>query len=165
MPDHLICLLRGLNAGQETIVITRHGTMNWFKIGKGVQKGCVLSSSLFNLYAENQAKCWAGWITGWNQDCWKNYQQPQDITLMAERKEKLKSLLIKVKEESGKAGWKLNRKRSLEKEDHGIWSHHFMWYRWGKKWKQWETIFLGSKITAAINLKDNYSLEGNLWQT
>ena len=81
--------------------------MNWFKIGKGVQKGCVLSSSLFNLYAENQAKCWAGWITGWNQDCWKNYQQPQDITLMAERKEKLKSLLIKVKEEGEKASWKL----------------------------------------------------------
>ena len=60
IPDHLTCLLRNLYAAQETTVRTRHGTMDWFKIGKGVHQGCILSPCLFNLYAVHQVKCWAG---------------------------------------------------------------------------------------------------------
>ena len=61
IPDHLICLLRSLYAGQEAIVRTGHGTADWFKIGKGVWQGCILSPCLFYLYEEyNHVKCWAG---------------------------------------------------------------------------------------------------------
>ena len=90
-----------------------------------------------------------------------------DTTLMAESEEELKSLLMKVKEESGKS-W-LNTQHS-ENEDHGIWSHHFMANRWGKQWKQCQTLFWGSAkslqiVTEAMKLKDAYSLEGKLWPT
>ena len=78
IPDDLTCLLQNLNVGQEAIVRTRHGTMDWFKIGKGVQEGCILSSCLFNLYTKYiNVKCQAGWIASWNRDCWEKYQQPQ----------------------------------------------------------------------------------------
>ena len=95
-------------------------------------------------------KFWAGWSTSWNQDCWEKYQSPNhlryadDTTLMAEGKEDLKSLLMKVKEESEKAGWKLNSKN----EDHDVWSHHFMVNRWGTVETVTDFIFLGSKFTA-----------------
>ena len=107
IPDHLTCLLRNLYAGQETTVRNGHGTTDWFQIGKGVHQGCMLSPCLFNLYAEYitwntrldeaQAK-----ISGKNIN---NLRYTDDITLMAESKEELKSLLMNVKEESEKVGF------------------------------------------------------------
>ena len=111
IPDHLICLLRNLYAGQETTVRTGHGTTDWFQIGKGVRQGCILSPCLFNLYAEYIARnagleeAQAGIkIAGRNI----NIRYADDTTLMAESEEELKSLLMKVKEESEKVGLKLN---------------------------------------------------------
>ena len=110
--DHLTCLLRNLYAGQEAIVRTGYGTMGWFQIGKGVHQGCILSPCLFNLYAEyimQHAKleeAQAGIkIAGRNS----NYlRYADDSTLMAESREELKSLLMKVKEESEKVGLKVS---------------------------------------------------------
>ena len=106
IPDHLICLLRNLCAGQEATVTTGHGTTDWFQIGKGVRQGCILSPCLFNLYAEYIMKnagleeAQAGIkIARRNIN---NLRYADDTTLMAESKEELKSLLMKVKEESEK---------------------------------------------------------------
>ena len=111
MPDHLTCLLRNLYSGQEATVVTGHGT-DWFLIGKGVRQGCILSSCLFNFYAEyimrnaGMEEAQAGIkITGRNIN---HLRYADDTTLMAESKEQLKSLLMKVKEESEKVGLKLN---------------------------------------------------------
>ena len=110
IPEHLTCLLRNLHAFQEATVRIRHGTTDWFKIGKGVCQGCILSPCLFNFYAEyimrnaGLAVAQAGIkIAGRNIN---NLRYADDTTLMAES-EKLKSLLMKVKEESEKAGLKL----------------------------------------------------------
>ena len=126
IPDHLTCLLRNPYAGQEATLRTGHGTTDWFQIGKGVHQGCILSPCLFNLYAEyirrntGLEETQAGIkIAGRNIN---NLRYADDTTLMAESKEELKSLLMKVKVESEKVG--LN-------EDHGIRSHHFMGNRWG----------------------------------
>ena len=86
---------------------TEHGTTDWFQIGKEVHQGCILSPCLFNLYAEYIVRNWAGKSTSWNQDC-RNLRYADDTTLMAESEEELKSLLMKVKEESEKVGLKLN---------------------------------------------------------
>ena len=110
--DHLTCLLRNLYAGQEATVTTGHGKTDWFQIGKGVCQGCILSPCLFNLYAEYILRN-AGLdeeqvgikIAGRNVN---NLRYADDNTLMAESEEELKSLLMKVKEESEKAGLKLN---------------------------------------------------------
>ena len=106
IPDHLTFLLRNLYAGQEATVGTGHGTTDWFQIGKGVRQGCILSSCLFNLYAEyimrntGLDEVQAGIkTTGRNIN---NLRYADDITLMAESKEELKSLLMKVKEEREK---------------------------------------------------------------
>ena len=73
--DHLTCLLRNLYAGEEAAVRTRHGTADWFRVGKGVCPRCILSPSLFNLYAEYiMQKCQAGWSTSWSQDWQEKYQ-------------------------------------------------------------------------------------------
>ena len=72
-PDHLICILRNLYAGQEATVRTGHGTADWFQIGKGARQGYILSPCLFNLYAEYNEKHWAGRSTSWNQDCQEKY--------------------------------------------------------------------------------------------
>ena len=108
---HLTCLLRNLYAGQETTVRTGHGTTDWFQIGKGVHQGCRLSPCLFSLNAEyimqnaELDETQAGIkIAGRNIN---NLRYADDTTLMAESKE-LKSLLMKVKEESEKVGLKLN---------------------------------------------------------
>ena len=106
IPDHLTCLLRNLYAGQEAIVRTRHGTTDWFKIGKGVRQGCMLLPWLFNLYAEHIMQN-AGLdeapagikIAGRNIN---NLRYADDTTLMVEIEEDLKSLLMKMKEESEK---------------------------------------------------------------
>ena len=112
IPGHLTCLLRNLYAGQEATVRTGHGTTDWFQIGKGVSQGCILSPCLFNLYAEYIMRN-AGLeevqtgikIAGRNIN---DLRYADDTTLMAESEEELKSLLMKVKEESVKVGLKLN---------------------------------------------------------
>ena len=112
IPDHLTCLLTNLYAGQEATVRTEHGTADWFQIGKEVCQGCILSPYLFNLHAEyimrnaglDEAQAGIK-IAGRNS---KNLRYADDTTLMAESKEELKSLLMKVKEESEKVGLKLN---------------------------------------------------------
>ena len=112
IPDHLTCLLRNLYAGQEVTVRTGHGTTDWFKIGKGVCQGCILSPCLFNLYAEyimrntGLEEAQAGIkIAGRNIN---NLRYADDTTLVAESEEELKSFLRKVKEESENFGLKLN---------------------------------------------------------
>ena len=104
IPDHLTCLLRNLYAGQEATVRTGHGTTDWFQIGKGVHQGCFLSSCLFNLYAEyimqNAGLDEAQARIKTARRNINNLRYADDITLMAESKEELKSLLMKVKEES-----------------------------------------------------------------
>ena len=77
IPDHLTCLLRNLYTGQEAAVRTRHGKMDWFKIGRGIRQGCILSLCLFNLYVSTSCEMPGGWITSWNQDCQEKYQEPQ----------------------------------------------------------------------------------------
>ena len=112
IPDHLTCLLRNLYAGQEATVRTGHGTTDWFQIRKGVRQGCILSPCLFNFYAEyimrntGLEEAQAGIkIAGRNIN---NLRYADDTTFMAESEEKLKSLLMKVKEESEKVGLKFN---------------------------------------------------------
>ena len=163
IPDHLTCLLKNLYADQETTVRTGHGTMDWFQVCKGVRQGCLLPPCLFNLYAEyimqnaRLDKSQAGMkIAGGNIN---NLKYADDATLMAENEEELKSLLMKVKEESEKAGLKLNSKK-----DHGIWSFHFMANRCKKCGNSARFHFGGLQnqcrhVTAAMKLKDICSLE------
>ena len=112
IPDHLTCLLRNPYAGQEPTVRTGHGTTDWFQIGKGVRQGCILSPCLFNLYADyimrnaGLEEAQAGIkIARRNIN---NLRYADDTTLMAESEEELRSLLMKMKEESEKVGLKLN---------------------------------------------------------
>ena len=112
IPDDLTCLLRNLYAGQEARVRTGHGTTDWFQTGKGVHQGCILSPCLFNFYAKyimrntGLEEAQAGIkIARRNIN---NLRYADDTTLTAESKEDLKCLLMKVKDESGKAGLKLN---------------------------------------------------------
>ena len=130
LPDHLTCLLRDLYAGQEATVRIGHGTTDWFQIRKGVGQGCMLSPCLFNLYAQYFMR-----NTGLEEEQAgikiarrniNNLRYAGDTTLMVESEEELRSLLMKVKEESEKVGLKLN----IQKTDHGIWPHRFMADRW-----------------------------------
>ena len=117
IPDHLPYILRNLYAGQEATVKIKHETTDWFKIGKGVHQGCILSPCLFNLYAEyimrkaglDEAQAGIK-IAGRNSN---NLRYADDTTLMAESEAELKSLLMNVKEESEKVGLKLNIQRKL----------------------------------------------------
>ena len=143
IPDHLTCLLRNLYAGQEATVRIGHRATDWFQIGKGVRQGSILSPCLFKLYAEyinvkarlNEAQTGIK-ITGRNIN---NLRYADDTTLMAESEEELKSLLMKVKEESEKVGLKQHSKN----KHHGIWSHHFMGNRWGNSGNSVRPYFLG----------------------
>ena len=149
IPDHLTCLFRNLYAGQEAAVRTGHGTTDWFQIGKGVRQGCVLSPCLFNLYAEYILRH-AGLeeeqagikIAGRNIN---KLRYADDTTLMAESEDELKSLLMKVKEESEKVGLKFNIRKTKIMASVPITS-------WEIDGETVETvsnfIFLGSKITA-----------------
>ena len=150
IPDHLTWFLRNLYAGQEATVRTGHGTTDWFQIGKGVHQGCILSPCLFNLYAE---------YIMWNARLdaaqagikiarrnINNLRYADDTTLMAESEEELKSLLMKVKEESEKVGLKLSIQKTKIMASGPITS-------WQIDGETMETllrdfIFLGSKITA-----------------
>ena len=148
IPDNLICLLRNLYAGQEATVRTGHGTTDWFQIGKGVWQICIRSPCLFNLYAEyiiqnaglDEAQAGIK-IAGRNIN---NLRYTGDTTLMAESEE-LKSLLMKVKDESEKVGLKLNIQKTRIMASGPITS-------WEIDGETVETgadfIFLGSKITA-----------------
>ena len=149
IPDYLICLLRNLYAGQEAIVRTGHGTTDWFQIGKGVHQGYMLSLCLFNLYAEyimrnsglKEAQARIK-IAGRNIN---NLRYAEATILMAESEEELKSLLMKVKEESEKVDLKLNIQKTKIMASCPITS-------WQIDGETVETVsdsnFLGSKITA-----------------
>ena len=149
IPDHLTSLLRNLYAGQEATVRTGHETTDCFKIGKGVRRGCILSPCLFNLHAEyimrkvglDEAQAGIK-IAGRNVN---NLRYADDITLMAESEEELKSLLMKVKEESENVGLKLNFQKTKIMASGPITS-------WEIDGETVETvsdfIFLGSKTTA-----------------
>ena len=146
IPDHLTCFLRNLYAGQEATVRTGHGTTDWLQIGKGVHQGYTLSPCLCNLYAENILRN-AGLeeaqdgikIAGRNIN---NLRYADDTTLMAESEEELKSLLMKVKEESAKVALKLNIQKTKVMASSPI----TPWQTDGETVSDF--IFLGSKITA-----------------
>ena len=139
-----MCLLRNLYEGQEATVRTGHGTTDWFQIGKGVHQGCILSPRLLNLYAEYITKnarldeAQTGIKTARRNI--NHLRYADTTTLMAESEEELKSLLMKVKEESEKTGLKLNIQKN---EDHGISSLHFMANRWGNNGNSDRLYFLG----------------------
>ena len=146
IPDHLTCLLRNLYAGQEAIVRTGHGTIDWFQIGKGVRQGSILSPCLFNFYAEyimrnaGMEETQAGIkIAGGNIN---NLRYADDTTLMAESEKELKSLLMKVKEESEEVGLKFNIQKTK------IMASGPMGNRWRNSGNSVRLNFLGSKITA-----------------
>ena len=145
--DHLICLLRNLYAGQEATVKARHGTTDWFQIGKGVHQSCILSLCLFNLYVEyimrnaGLDEAQAGIKIARRNISELRYAD--DTTLMAESEE-LKSLLMKVKGESEKTGLKLNsQKTKIMASSPIIQSHHFMASRWGNNGDNDRIYFLG----------------------
>ena len=169
MPDHLPCLLRNLHAGQEATVRTGHGTTDWFQIGKGICQGCILSPCLFNLNAEYSMQnagldeTQAGIKTaGVNIN---NLRYADDTTLMAESEEELKSLLMKVKEKSEKAGLKLNIQKTKIIASSPINS----WQTDGETMETVRDFILGrfqkslQMVTAAMKLKDVCSLEEKLW--
>ena len=149
LTHHLTHLLRNLYVGQEATIRTTHGTTDWFKIGKGVRQGCILSPCLFNLNAEyimqnaRLDESQAGIkIAGRKVS---NHRYADNTTLMAESEEELKSLLMRVKEESEKAGLKLNIQETKIMASCPITS----WKIEGKKVETVaDLIFFGSSITA-----------------
>ena len=170
IPDYLTCLLRNLYAGQGTTVRTGHGTTDWFQIGKGVRQGCILSPCLFNFYAEyimrnagmEEAQT-GNKIAGRNIN---SLRYAGDTILMAESEEELKSLWMKVKEESEKVGLKLKNQKTKIMKSGPITS-------WQVDGKTVESVidfiylfFLAPKslqmVTAAMKLKDAYSLKEKL---
>ena len=167
IPDHLTCLLRNLYAGQEATVRTGHGTTDGFQIGKGVYQGCILSPCLFNLYAEYIMK-----NTGLEETQAgikiverniNNLRYTDYTTLMAESEEELKSLLMKVKEESEKVGSKLNIQKTktmasgpitscqIDEETVGTVADFIFWAP--------KSLHI---VIPARKLRDVYSLEGKL---
>ena len=170
IPDHLIFLLRNLYAGQEATVRTELGARDWFQIWKGVCQGYILSPCLFNFYSEyimwnvrlNEAQAGVK-IARRNIN---NLRYADDTTRMAESKEELKSLLMKVKENSEKTGLKLNILKTNIMASGPVAS----WQMDGEQWKQWQTLFSWAPkslqmVTAALKLKDTCSLEEKLWPT
>ena len=167
IPDHLNCFLRNLYAGQEATVRTGHGTTDWFQLGKGGHQGCNLSPWLFNLYVEyimrnaglEEAQAEIK-IAGRNIN---NLRYADDTTLMAENEEELISLLMKVKEESEKVGLRLNIQKTKTMASGPITS----WQIDGETVEiVADFIFWAPKslqmVTAAMKLKDAYSLEEKL---
>ena len=167
IPDYLTCLLRTLYAGQEATVRILHGKTDWFQIGNGVRQHCILSPCLFNLYAEyimqnarlDEAQARIKIVGRYIN----NLRYTDDTTLMAESEEELKSLLMKVKEESEKAGLKLNIQKTKIIESGSITS-------WQIDGETVETvadfIFWAPEslqmVTAAMKLKDACFLEEKL---
>ena len=170
IPDHLTCLLRNLYASQDATVRTGHGTTDWFQTGKGVRQGCILSPCLFNLYAEyimrnsGLEETQAGIKISGRKIINLTYADGTTLChLMAESGEELKSLLMKVKEESEKVGLKLNIQKTKIMASGPITS-------WEIDEETLKTvsdfIFWGSKITAdgecSHEIKRRYSLEEKL---
>ena len=168
--DRLTCLLRNLYADQEATVRTGHGITDWFQIGRGIHQGCILSPCLFNFYAEylmqnarlDEAQTGIK-IAGRNIN---NLIYADDTTLLAESEEEVKSLLMKVKEESEKVGLKPN----IQKTKIMASGPNTSWQIDGKTVETvTDFIFLGSKITAdgdcSHEMEDTYSLEEKLWLT
>ena len=158
IPDHLTCLLRNLYAGQEAAISTGHGTTDWFKIGKGVHQGFILSPCLFNFYAEYIM--WNAWLDKSQagikitRRSINSLRYVDDITLMAESKEPL--------DEDERGEWKSWLKTQHSKnEDHGIQSHHFMANKWGNNGNSGRLYFLGSKITEDSDC--SYAIKRNLF--
>ena len=167
IPDHLTCLLRILYAGQEATVGTGHGTTDWFQIGRGARKGCILSPYLFNLYAEyimrnaGLDESQAG-IRNAGRNI-NNLRYADDTILTLEGEEELKSLLIKVKEESEKVGLKLDIQKTKIMASGPITS----WEINGEPVETVLTSFWGAPkslqmVTSAMKLKDTRSLEEKL---
>ena len=168
--DHLTHLLRNLYGGQEATVRTGHGTTDWFQTGKGVHQGCILSPCLFNLYAEyimrnaGLEEAQAG-----IKIARRNINNPRyadDTTLMAESEEELKSLLMKVKEESEKVRLKLNIQKTKIMASGPI----TPWQIDGETMETVSDFILGvlkslQMVIAAMKLKYAYSLGGKLWPT
>ena len=165
--DYLTCLLRNLYAGQEATITTRHETTDWFQIRKGARQGCILSPCLFNLHAEyimrnaglDEAQAGIE-IAGRNIN---NLRYADDTTLMAESEEELKSLLMEVKEESEKVGFKLNIQKTKIMASSAITS----WQIDGETVETVTDFILGAPkslqmVTAAMKLKHACSLEGKL---
>ena len=170
IPDHLTCLLRNQYTGQEATIRCVHGTTDWFKIEKGVQ-GCLLSPCLFNFYAE-----YAMWNAGLDESQAginiargniSKLRYADYTTLMADSKKELKSLLMRVKEESEKVNLELNIKKKKLRSWYLVPSLHSK--QNGEKWKQWQILFSWSPKSlqmgiSAMKLKDTCSLEVKLWQ-
>ena len=164
IPDHLTCLLRNVYAGQEATVRTGHGTTDWFWIGKGVHQGCILSPCLFNFYAKyimrNSGLEEAQAGIKMTERNINDLRYADDTILMAESEEELKGLLMKVKEESEKAGLKLNIQKMKIMASGPITS----WQVDGETMET-QTDFISwapkslQMVTAAIKLKDACSLE------
>ena len=165
IPDRLTCLLRNLYAGQEATIRTGHGTTDWFQIGKGLHQGCILSLCLFNIYAE-----YIMWNARLDEAQARikiakkniyNLRYADNTTLMAESEEELKSLLMKVKEKSEKHGLKLNIKKTKIIESGPT----------ANRSRNSNKVYFGGApkslqmVTAAMKLKDPYSLEEKLWPT
>ena len=170
IPDYLTCLLRNLYAGQEATVRTGHGTTDSFHIGKGVRQGCILSPCLFNLYTgyimsnagldETQAG-----IKVARRNI-NNLRYADDTTLMAESKEELKSLLMKVKEKSKNVGLKL----SIQKMNIMASGPVTSWQIDGETVEAVTDFIWGAPkslqmVNAAMKLRNTFSLEEKLWQT
>ena len=164
IPDHLTCLLRNMYAGQEATVRTRYGTADWFQIRKGVCQGCRLSACLFNLYAEHIMRntgleeAQAGIKIGRRNI--NNLSYADDTTLMAESEKELKSLLMKVKEESENVGLKLNIQKTKMMASDPVTS----WQIDGETvadFMFWTPKSL-HMVIAAMKLKDTYSSGGKL---
>ena len=167
IPDHLTCLKRNLYAGQDATVRTGHGTTDWFQIGKGVHPGCILSPCIFNLHAEYIMR-----NTGLEEAQSgikiakrniNNLRYADYTTFIEENEEELKSLLMKVKEESEKVGLKLNIQKTKITASGPITSCEID----GETEETVQTLSLGAPkslqmVTAAMKLKDAYSLEEKL---
>jgi len=169
IPDHLTCLLRNLYAGQEATVRTGHGTTDWFQIGKGVCQGCILLPCLFNLYAEyvmRNAK--AGWSTSWNQVAGRNINNLRyaDDTTLYGRNWRTEDPL----DETERGELKSLPKLSIPKTKIMASSPTTSWEIDGETVETVADFILGGfkslqPVTAAIKLKDTYSLEEKLWLT
>ena len=164
IPEHLTYLLRNLYAGQEATVRTGHGTTDWFQIGRGVHQGCILSPCLFNFYAEyimrnaGLDEAQPGIIIA--RRIINNLRYADVTTLMAESEEELKSLLMKVKEETEEVGLKFN----IQKTNIMVSGPITSWQIDGETMETVRLLFSWTPkslqmVIAAMKLKDTYSLE------
>ena len=162
IPDHLTCLLRNLYAGKEATVRIGHGTTDWFQIGKGVRQGCILSPCLEHIVRNaGLEEAQAGIKIAMRNT--NNFRYADDTTLMAESEEELRSLLVKVKEESEKVGLKLNIQKTKIMASGPITS----WEIDGETMESVSYLFFWAPkslqmVTAAWKLKDSFSLEEKL---